>query len=82
MLEDDNNFHPHTIVLGHIRVFRTRNWSLSFSRTFRKGNECVDCLTKYCTQSNDNLKLWASPPLQIVHVLLADATDVLRQYFY
>jgi ribonuclease HI len=28
ILEDDNNFHPHAIVLGQIRIFRARNWSL------------------------------------------------------
>jgi hypothetical protein len=42
ILEDDNNFHPHVIVIGHIRIFQTRNWSLSFSHTLREGNKCAD----------------------------------------
>ncbi|GAU35993.1 hypothetical protein TSUD_211300 [Trifolium subterraneum] len=79
ILEDDNNFHPHAIVLGQIRIFRARNWSLSFSHTLREGNECADWLAKHGAQSDVNLKLWVSPPPQIAHVLLADVTGVLRQ---
>jgi hypothetical protein len=41
ILEDDNNFHPHAIVLCHFRIFRARNWSLSFSHTVREENECL-----------------------------------------
>ncbi|XP_045786980.1 uncharacterized protein LOC123882215 [Trifolium pratense] len=79
ILEDDNNFYPHAIVLGQIRILRTRNWSLSFSHTLREGNECAGWLAKYGAQSDVNIKLWTSPPPQIAHVLLADATGVLRQ---
>ncbi|GAU35798.1 hypothetical protein TSUD_155730 [Trifolium subterraneum] len=79
ILEDDNNFHPHAIVLGQIRILRARNWSLSFSHTLREENECADWLAKHGVQSDVNLKLWVSPPPQIAHVLLADATGVLRQ---
>jgi hypothetical protein len=56
ILEDDNNFHPHTIVLGKIRIFRVQNWSLSFSHTFREGNECANWLAKHGAQSDINLK--------------------------
>ncbi|KAK2375206.1 TMV resistance protein N [Trifolium repens] len=79
ILEDDNNFHPHAIILGQICMFQARYWSLSFSHTLREGNECVDWLAKHCVQSDVNLKLLAFPPPQIAHVLLADATCVLRQ---
>ncbi|PNX57406.1 hypothetical protein L195_g050384, partial [Trifolium pratense] len=75
----DNNIYPRAIVLGQIRIFRTCNWSLSFSHTLREENECADWLAKYSAQSDVNIKLWTSPPLQIVHALLADATGDLRQ---
>jgi ribonuclease HI len=47
ILEDDNKFYPRAIVLGQIRIFKTRNWSLSFACTLREGNECADWLAKH-----------------------------------
>nr|ABN09101.1 Ribonuclease H [Medicago truncatula] len=78
ILDNDTTYHPHAIVLGRIRTLMSRDWSLLFNHTLREGNECADWLAKYDAQSDVSLKLWVSPPPQFAHVLLADASCVLR----
>lgn len=58
--------------------FKIWNWYLTFTHALREDNECVDCLVKYETHIDINLKLWETPYTQIVHVLIASVKGVLR----
>lgn len=76
-----DQFHPHANLINSIKRLTTRDWTLVFTHTLRKGNECADWFAKTGASSDVDFLLWDFCPQQLHSVMLADAIGVHRLRF-